>query len=133
MITTLYTFPIALLFIVLSARVITYRRANRLGLGDHGDKSLAKRMRAQANCAEYAPFGLFMLMLVEMHGTSMWLLHLIGASLLLGRLIHGIGFSASPPIMKMRTWGMILTLTSYLVSIGTLAVVSLTGLMFAAL
>ena len=62
MITGLYGALIALVFLALSARVIMYRRANQLGLGDHGDKSLMKRMRAQANCAEYAPFGLLLML-----------------------------------------------------------------------
>ena len=46
MITGLYGALIALVFLALSARVIMYRRANQLGLGNHGDKSLMKRMRA---------------------------------------------------------------------------------------
>ena len=57
---------IALVFLVLSARVIFYRRENNLSLGDYGDKSLLKRMRAHANCAEYAPIGLVLLAVIEL-------------------------------------------------------------------
>lgn len=121
MITGLYAAAIAVIFIVLSARVIFYRRAHRLGLGDHGDKSLMKRMRAQANCAEYAPFGLVLMALLEMSIQLNVGVHLAGLTLLLGRAIHGFGFSASPPIMIMRQSGMILTLASYLISICGLA------------
>jgi uncharacterized membrane protein YecN with MAPEG domain len=39
MITALYAIPLALLFLILTARVITYRRDNQIGLGDDGDKS----------------------------------------------------------------------------------------------
>lgn len=45
-VTALYTACVALLFLILSARVILYRRANRISLGDVGDKALIKRMRA---------------------------------------------------------------------------------------
>jgi uncharacterized membrane protein YecN with MAPEG domain len=38
MITGLYGALIALMFLALSARVIVYRRANQLGLGDHATK-----------------------------------------------------------------------------------------------
>ena len=56
MITALYAIPLALLFLILTARVITYRRDNQIGLGDDGDKSLMKRMRAQANFTETVRF-----------------------------------------------------------------------------
>ena len=39
MITGLYGALIALVFLALSARVIVYRRANQLGLGDHATKA----------------------------------------------------------------------------------------------
>ncbi len=113
-VTPLYAGLIALLFIWLSARVIVYRRTNRLSLGDEGDKSLLRRMRAQANCAEYAPIGLLLLLLVELQGAPALALHVLGLMLLAGRLIHGYGFSASPPVMRMRVVGMIMTLTMLL-------------------
>ena len=112
MITALYAGPLAILLIALSARVITYRRANKLGLGDHGDKSLLKRMRAQANCAEYVPIGVLMMLLVELQDAPALLVHVIGMLLLIGRLMHGIGFSTSPPQMNLRVGGMMLTFIS---------------------
>ncbi len=108
-VTPIYAALIAGIFIALSARVITYRRSRQLGLGDHGDKSLLKRMRAQANCAEYAPFGLLLLALAELQGVSTPLLHLLGLSLLAGRALHAYGFSASPPIQRLRVLGMTFT------------------------
>lgn len=125
MITSLYATPIAILFVVLSARVITYRRGNRISMGDQGDNSLLKRMRAQANCAEYAPFGILLMILIEMQGVAIWAVHGVGMLLLVGRLMHGVGFSASPPIMTLRVWGMMLTLSAYL-----LAILVLLGLAF---
>lgn len=127
MITSLYAIPIAVLFLILSARVITYRRANQLGLGDHGDKSLTKRMRAQANCAEYAPFALLLMVLCESGGASAWVVHLIGLLLLIGRVAHGYGFSASPPRITLRVMGTLLTMASYGASIVTLAVLAVMG------
>ncbi len=124
MITGAYAALIAIIFIALSVRVILFRRQNQLGLGDHGNKSLMKRMRAQANCAEYAPFGLLLMALVELQDAAPSALHMIGATLLLGRIVHGYGFSASPPIMLMRQAGMMLTFASYLVSISCLLFLS---------
>ncbi len=127
MITALYAIPIAIVFIALSVRVITYRRGNRIGLGDDGDKSLMKRMRAHANCAEYAPFGLLLMFLGESAGATPFMIHIAGLLLLVGRVSHAYGFSMSPPIMKLRVGGMLCTFTSYGLSIATLAVLVIMG------
>ena len=124
-ITSFYAALIALIFVLLSARVILYRRKNRLSLGDEGDRSLLKRMRAQANCAEYAPFGILMVALVELAGTPGVIVHILGLMLFAGRLIHGYGFSASPPIMRFRVLGMVLTLLSLIVSAFALILISI--------
>ncbi len=108
-ITTIYAAIIALLFLALSFRVITYRRGNLISLGDHGDKALETRIRAQGNCAEYAPIGLILLGLVELNGAAPIIIHLLGLMLLAGRLMHGIGFWGDRPVMLLRVWGMLLT------------------------
>lgn len=108
-ITSIYAALIAVLFLTLSLRVVRYRREHRVSLGDAGDASLLKRMRAQANCAEYAPIGLILLLLVELQGAPGVLVHLLGLTLLAGRVLHAYGFSASPPKMALRAFGMMLT------------------------
>jgi uncharacterized membrane protein YecN with MAPEG domain len=59
----IYAALIALLYVALSWYVIAYHRANLISLGDTGDKALLKRIRAKANYAEYAPFGLILLLI----------------------------------------------------------------------
>ena len=121
-VTAIYASVLALLFVGLSARVILYRRATRQGLGDHGDKSLLKRMRAQANCAEYAPMGVLLLGIAELNGAPVVALHVLGATLLAGRVLHAVGFSRSPQVMGFRVGGMGLTLGMILVTaLGLLA------------
>lgn len=108
-ITSLYAALTALIFLVLSWRVITYRRANVISLGDKGDKNLLKRMRAQANCAEYAPLALILLMLTELNGAPASALHLLGLALIAGRVLHAIGFASTPQKIILRQIGMLLT------------------------
>ncbi|MDJ0821215.1 MAG: MAPEG family protein [Paracoccaceae bacterium] len=115
-ITALYAAALALLFIGLSLRVITYRRSNRLSLGDEGDRRLLQRMRAQANCAEYAPFGVLLLLLAELQGAPDLGVHALGLTLLAGRVMHAVGFSRRPNIMALRVGGMVLTMTMILVT-----------------
>lgn len=121
-ITPIYAALSALLLVTLSARVITYRRQNHLSLGDEGDKGLLKRMRAQANCAEYVPVALILLLLVELRGAPGIAVHALGITLVIGRVLHGWGFSSRPPIMPMRVSGMVLTLLMIIISaLGLLA------------
>ena len=115
-VTPIYAALVALLFLVLSARVISYRRANMISLGDTGDKALLKRMRAQANCAEYAPLALFLMLVAELNGAPAFAVHLMGAALLAGRVLHAVGFSATPQKMILRQSGMLLTLGMILLS-----------------
>lgn len=115
-ITSVFAALIALLYLTLTARVIRYRRGNLISLGDHGDKALETRMRAHGNCAEYAPFGLILLALVEMAGAPTIAVILLGLLLLVGRVVHGVGFWGERPVMKLRVLGMVLTLVMILIS-----------------
>lgn len=119
-VTSIYAAILAILFTALSLRVISYRIGHNVSLGDAGNKGLLKRMRAQANCAEYAPFGLLLLLLLELQGLGALWLHLLGLTLTLGRLAHAIGFSRSPPIFLLRRIGMVLTFTQLVAAAGLL-------------
>ena len=114
-ITGLYAAPLAVLFVVLSARVIMFRRANKVSLGDGGDEVLLARVRAQGNFAEYAPFGLLLILIAELQGTSGLWLHLCGGLLLIGRILHGVNFSFGLRKPVLRVGGMVLTLTSLII------------------
>lgn len=121
-VTPLYAAILTGLYIWLSARVIVYRRGNRVSMGDKGDARLLCLMRAHANCAEYAPFGLLLLLMVELMGAPALALHVIGLLLLAGRLVHAYGFSSDPMIMPLRVLGMALTFLSLgLSALGLLA------------
>ncbi|MEM9972300.1 MAG: MAPEG family protein, partial [Pseudomonadota bacterium] len=104
-ITLLYASLIGILFLILSVRVILGRRAVRVAWGDGGDKELKRRIRGQANCAEYAPIGLLLLTLLELNGAPGWELHLIGVVLVAGRALHGWAFSFADAPMLARVGG----------------------------
>ncbi|NNE51579.1 MAG: hypothetical protein HKN30_04170 [Sulfitobacter sp.] len=108
-ITPLYAAALTLLFFVLSWRVIRYRRANQISLGDNDDKNLRKRMRAQANFVEYTPLALILLLIAELQGAPGVALHVMGLGLLTGRLLHAYGFASTPQNIAMRQAGMGLT------------------------
>ena len=107
--TPLYAGLLALLLVALSLNVIHARIRGNVSVGDGGNKAVIKAMRVQANCAEYAPMGVILLALAELQGTPLWVLHLLGSTLLAGRLIHAAGFGATPQIVSLRQLGMVLT------------------------
>ncbi len=109
-ISPIYAGLIALLFIYLSLRIITVRRGQKISLGDGGDKDMARRIRVQGNCAEYAPIALILLAMVEQQGAPVWLVHLLGLILLLGRVMHAWGLGQVPQNLPGRIYGMALTL-----------------------
>ena len=110
-ITMHYAGALALIFFVLSVRVIQGRMGKgKPSLGDGGDNSMLRRIRGHANFAEYVPLILIMMGLLESQGSSPLVLHGLGGSLLLARVAHGytFGFLQDSPVG--RTLGASLTL-----------------------
>lgn len=108
-ITLLFASLHVLLMLILAVRVVRYRRAQKIGLGDGGDKLLARRMRVHANFIEYVPIALIMLALLELSGLSASWLWALGGTLLLGRILHATGFSRHSGYSFGRFWGTLLT------------------------
>ena len=114
-VTPLYAAALTALFITLSLRVIVLRRSGRVSLGDAGNPALLVRIRAQGNCAEYAPLGIVLLLLAELAGAAPALLHLSGLVLLAGRIRHAWALSG-PGRLGARTIGMLMTFTALALS-----------------
>ena len=111
-ITPIYAGLLGVLFLVLTWRVIARRRDTGIGLGDGNDRGLVRRIRAHANFAEYAPLGLVLILITELMGAPPEALHLAGATLFIGRAMHGIGLTRETPSVFLRSGGMVLTLLS---------------------
>jgi uncharacterized protein len=92
-ITMLYAGALALVLLVLSVRVIQARGSTKVFMGDGGNELMIRRMRGQGNFVEYVPMALILLGLLEYRGTAPWLLHALGATLLVARLLHGYTFA----------------------------------------
>jgi uncharacterized membrane protein YecN with MAPEG domain len=112
MIIAFWTLPLVLIFLWLSFRVIRHRRAERVPLGSGGNAALERAIRAHANFAEYVPFVVLMLILAEWGGAWPWLLHGLGALLVVARLSHGIGLAREPEDFRFRVFGMMGTFSA---------------------
>lgn len=116
-ITPLYAGLLALWYLVLSLRVVQ-GRTGRDGpsLGDGGDTNMLRRIRGHANFAEYVPLILILLGLLELTHFSVWLLHALGLTLLVARLLHGYAMSFTEQFMFGRMWGALLTFVVLLIA-----------------
>lgn len=91
-VTPLYAGLLTLWFVLLSLRVVNLRRRG-IGFGDGGDTEIARVVRAQANFAEYVPLALLLMGFLEVTRYSIYLLHALGATLVVARLLHGAALS----------------------------------------
>jgi uncharacterized membrane protein YecN with MAPEG domain len=91
MITPLYAALLALMFIVLSLHVIRGRRHLQIGIHDGNNDEMRRRIRAQANFAEYTPIFLILLAFTEIEGLPAYAVHAFGLLFIAGRIIHAYG------------------------------------------
>ena len=120
-VTTLLASLLGLLLLRLSLRVIALRRENKVPLGDGGNEALQRAIRGQANCAEYVPIGVLLMLIAELQGANTWLLAALAVMFLGGRLAHGYAFAFTSGSPKLRVGGMQLTLGA----IGLLSILNL--------
>jgi uncharacterized protein len=127
MITPIYAAILAIIFVLLSLRVIGQRRKSQTGLGTGNDEKLERLIRVHANFAEYVPFSILLIFFVEQAEYPGWLIHMLGAFLILGRLTHAYGVSQSPENIKFRVAGMVMTFVVLLTCATRLLYAAITG------
>lgn len=107
----IYAALLALLFVYLSIQTIRTRRKLGIALGHADNPQMLRVMRVHANFAEYVPFALLLIFLVETLAAPPLLIHALGSTLLLGRLSHALGVSQPREKFLLRVSGMALTFT----------------------
>ena len=109
-VTASYAALLALMYMGISCWVVLLRRRHSVGIGDGKVHELKRAIRVHGNFAEYVPFGLLLLGFLEMLGEHPQLLHALGGSLVVARILHFRGLSANPGVSFGRFWGTSLTL-----------------------
>lgn len=107
--TPFYAGLLSLLYIFLSLRVILFRRKHKIGVGHGDERSLEKAIRVHGNFIEYVPLALFLVLTLELNGTEQIWLHLLGGTLVFGRMMHAIGLGKSTGVTAPRFVGTLLT------------------------
>ena len=112
-ITGIYAAILMLIYVALSLNVVRLRRGNQVSMGDGGNVELRCAIRAHAHFAEYVPFALLLIAIIEMSSASRIILHILLATLLVARLLHPMGMFAKPGTFQFttgRVLGMALTM-----------------------
>lgn len=117
-----YTAVLAVLFVLLSLRVIRTRAAERIGIGVGRNRILERRVRVHANFAEYVPLTLLLLAMAEVRGAPDYVLHVLCLTLLVGRVAHAWGVSSEPELPRSRIIGMGCTFASLIGGAALIAV-----------
>ncbi|MBW6416793.1 MAPEG family protein [Celeribacter sp. PS-C1] len=98
--TAFYAGLAGLLYLYLSIYVIKQRLHIGQGLGDGGDDTLNRRIRAHGNFNEYAPLTLVLIAGFEAQGAPTLLVHLAGITLIVSRGLHAYGMQGGD-----KEWG----------------------------
>ncbi len=110
----IYIALLGLMFVPMTMIIGFYRFKNKIDIGDNGDKKLFRMIRSQANFVETVPIAAILLLTMDLLGASDALIHAMGATLVISRLLHYVGLSRLGPFIA-RPLGMIGTFTVYVV------------------
>lgn len=108
-VTSLYASILAILIIGLAYKVVNFRQVKSVGIGDNGDKGGLKVIRVHANAVEYVPMIIILMGIYEVNGGSSVILHGIGITVVVARLLHAMGLSKSAGTSFGRFVGTLLT------------------------
>lgn len=114
MTTAIYASILSILMCWLSMNVIKVRRKNKVKYADGGVSELQIARSAQSNAVDYIPITLILLFALEYNGGNIWLLHIVGITFVIARVIHCRSILADKlrgRILGMQmTFGVIVTL-----------------------
>ena len=102
---------LGLMFIWLSARVISARVRNEALIGDDGKADLIWPIRVQGNFTEYTPIFLLILAPLEYMGANQTALIVLAALFVVARILHVVGMGPEANL-KPRQFGIIGSFTA---------------------
>ncbi len=110
----------ALINIWLMVRVGKVRNAEKVFVGDEGNETVIRRMRAHSNFIESAPLVLILIAALELAGWGGMWLWVVGYTYVAGRILHGLGMDGGS-----FKWG---RFVGTIITLLTLAGLALTGI-----
>lgn len=120
----IYLAILGLLFVPLTMSIGMHRIKHKIDIGDAGDKRLFRMIRCQANFVETVPLAAILLVALELSDASAVLIHAMGATLVVSRVLHYLGLSRMGPFLA-RPIGMAGTFVVYIVCSAALLYLSI--------
>jgi uncharacterized protein len=103
------------ILLFLSIMVSRQRGKSQTAILDGGKEEMIKAVRAHGNAAEYIPIVLLLLVALAFLKAPIWLMHIVGATLTVGRILHAVGLYSSLGVSTARLLGSSLTLIALLI------------------
>lgn len=116
--TTLYLGLFGLLMLILKLNVGRVRASKRINLGDGNDESMQRAIRVQGNAIEDVPVVLLGLVGLGLLEAPVMLIHALGATFLVARVLHAVGLGGMSGLGVGRLIGTLLSLIAILVTAG---------------
>lgn len=91
MVTSIYAILLLVILTLLAARVGVLRKRFNVSLGDGGHEELVVAIRQHGNFVEQVPYALIFLALAEYNGVWNWVLHGVGVTFVIARILHPFG------------------------------------------
>ena len=108
------------LLLVLAVLVTRQRREHGVFIGDGGVPALTQAIRAFGNATEYIPAALIGLAVLAIAGAGPLVIHAIGFTLFVGRMLHAIALSRSSEASLARSIGALATWIAYIAAAAAL-------------
>ena len=115
---TLYLGLFGLFMLILKLNVGRVRGAENVGFGDGNNEAVQRAIRAQGNAVEDVPIVLLGLVGLAALSAPVVLIHGLGGSFLVGRVLHAVGIGGSSGSSFGRSVGTLITLIVKLVTAG---------------
>jgi len=80
-----------LILLFLAVMVVRQRVLTRTDIGDGGHDAMIQVQRAHGNASEYVPIVLILLFTLVQLSAPLWMIHTVGATLTVGRILHAVG------------------------------------------
>jgi len=115
-VTPLFAAVLGLMYLALSFAVIKQRSKHKVSIGTGDNEELKTEVRIHGNFAEYVPFCLILMFLLESLTLSSNLAFWMGSLLLISRVCHVIGMRGDKRLFILRVAGMLGTFAVILIS-----------------
>jgi uncharacterized membrane protein YecN with MAPEG domain len=111
-----YAALLALIFVILSARVVQMRASTKIMIGIGNNPVIERRIRVHGNFAEYVPLAVLLLAFMEMQSQPRLVIHILCIALVVARIVHAIGVTPVDENFPMRVASVLTTFAVIIVA-----------------